>query len=280
MTGLALPLGLMLAIGILLTLDGFSNGSTEDRPQQSHFAIDGRRVAMATAAGSGMLLLTRWPVAAIAAGAFGWFAPQVFGGKAEREAVTGRTEAIATWAEMLRDTIGAAHGIEAAIAATAHVSPPPIRQEVALLAKRIEHEPLDHALAELADDLAHPIADLIVSALAASASHSTRELANLLSTLAGSARDEASMQLRVEATRARMRTAVRVITAVTALTALMLIVLNPTYVDVYATPVGQLVLVFIFGCWGAALWWLGNMSRFQTPDRFLVSPTHQAEARR
>ena len=39
----------------------------------------------------------------------------LFGGRAAREAGVARTEAIATWTEMLRDTIGAAHGLEAAI---------------------------------------------------------------------------------------------------------------------------------------------------------------------
>ena len=50
------------------------------------------------------------------------------------------------------------------------------------------------------------------------------------------------MQLRVEAARARMRTAVRVITGCTLLTAVGLVVLNPTYVDVYSTRSARRVL--------------------------------------
>ncbi len=190
-----------------------------------------------------------------------------------------RTEAIATWTEMLRDTINAAHGIEAAIAATAAVSPAPIRAEIQQLARRIEHDPLPESLGDLADDLAHPIADLVVAALSAAATHSTRDVADLLGTLAAAARDEASMQLRIEATRARMRTAVRVITGVTVATALALILLNPVYVDVYGTIAGQVMLVFIFSCWGVALWWLGQMSQFRSPERFLF-PSTEIEASR
>ena len=76
-----------------------------------------------------------------------------------------RTEAIATWTEMLRDTIAAAHGLEAAIAATSPVAPGPIHDEIGALAARLQHTSLDTGLRGLADDLAHPIADLVVAAL-------------------------------------------------------------------------------------------------------------------
>jgi len=79
------------------------------------------------------------------------------------------------------------------------------------------------------------------------------------------------MQLRVEAGRARMRTAVRVITAVTVLTVVGLTLLNPRYVRGYGTPVGQVVLALIAMVWGGSLWWLQTMARFRSPERFLLS---------
>jgi Flp pilus assembly protein TadB len=123
----------------------------------------------------------------------------------------------------------------------------------------------------LAEDLAHPIADLVVAALTVAANGSTRDLAELLGTLAESARDEAGMQLRVEAARARMRTAVRVITGCTVATAAGLVILNPTYVDVYSSGLGQVTLALIAICWGMALWWLAQMSEFRSPERFLIA---------
>jgi tight adherence protein B len=270
MTLLGIVLGLGLAAGALLVIDGLLPTAPPKSKRSKPMRLDHRRLAVAAGAGAMALAITRWPVAAVASAALAWFAPQLLGGKTVRDAAMARTEAIATWTEMLRDTISAAHGIEAAINATAPVSPLPVQAEVRQLARRLEHEPLPDALSELADDLAHPIADLVVAALTAAATHSTRELADLLSTLANAARDEASMQLRVEATRARMRTAVRVITAVTLATALALIVLNPSYVEVYSSAAGQAMLVFIFGCWGTALWWLGQMSQFRSPERFLL----------
>ena len=181
-----------------------------------------------------------------------------------------RTEAIATWTEMLRDTIASAHGLEAAIDATAPISPEPIRPAIVSLSIALEREPLTVALADLAAELAHPIADLVVAALTVAADGSVRELSDLLGTLADSARDEAAMQLRVEAARARVRTAVRVITGCTVAAALGLILFSPDYVQVYGSAIGQLTLVFIAACWGVALWWLAQMSEFRAPERFLV----------
>jgi len=217
------------------------------------------------------LVLTRWPVAGIAGAILGWASPDLYGGTKQRQAGISRTEAIATWTEMLRDTIGAAHGLESAITATAATTPEPIRAEVQAMSADLQREPITIALQRFATRLAHPISDLVVAALATAANGSVRDLAELLGTLAGSARDEASMQLRVEAGRARMRTAVRVITAVTVLTVVGLTLLNPRYVRGYGTPVGQVVLALIAMVWGSSLWWLQTMARFRSPERFLLS---------
>ena len=50
-----------------------------------------------------------------------------------------------------------------------------------------------------------------------------------------------------------------------------LVVLNRSYVQVYATVTGQVVLVAIAAAWGTALWWLASMSRFRQPERFLIA---------
>ena len=84
------------------------------------------------------------------------------------------------------------------------------------------------------------------------------------------------MRLRVDAARARLRTAVRVIAAVTAVTALGLILLNRPYLDVYGAPIGQLVLAAVVATWAGALWWLQRMSHFLSPDRFLA-PTGEPQ---
>jgi hypothetical protein len=229
------------------------------------------RAVRAAAGAVGLLVLSRWPTAAVAGGLLGWFAPELFASRSSRDEALARTEAIASWTEMLRDTISSAHGLEAAITTTAPVAPAAIRPEVQQLSRSLKHTPLSTALRRLAADLAHPISDLVVASLTVAANGAVRDLAELLGLLADSARDEAAMQMRVEASRARMRTAVRVISTVTVVTAVGLVALNRSYVEVYATLTGQIVLAGIAAAWGAALWWLASMSRFRQPERFLIA---------
>ena len=273
MTALVALLGLAFAAGLLLVGSGLRPSlASAERDVRASISPDvRRRVGRAVLVALPALVLTRWPVAALACGALGWFSPDLLGGRRAREAGVARTEAIASWTEMLRDTIAAAHGLEAAITATAAVAPEPIRAEVQALAVAVERESLPQSLQRLAEDLAHPIADLVVSALTVAANGSTRQLADLLGTLAAAARDEAAMQLRVEAARARMRSAVQVITGCTLATAVGLMVLNRSYVRGYASPVGQCILAGIAVCWGLALWWLARMSQFRSPERFLIA---------
>ncbi len=229
------------------------------------------RAVRATLGAVAVFAVSRWATAAIAGGLLGWFAPELFASRSSRDAALARTEAIASWTEMLRDTIASAHGLEAAIATTAPVAPEAIRPEVEQLARSLKHMSLTEALRRLAVDLAHPISDLVVASLTVAANGAVRDLAELLGMLADSARDEAAMQMRVEASRARMRTAVRVISGVTVVTALGLVVLNRSYVEVYSTVAGQVVLASIAAAWGVALWWLASMSRFRQPERFLIA---------
>jgi len=84
------------------------------------------------------------------------------------------------------------------------------------------------------------------------------------------------MRLRVEAARARLRTAVRVISSCTLLMAAGLIVLNPGYLEVYDSALGQVVLAVVVALWATGLWWLTKMGRFIAPERFLAVESERA----
>jgi hypothetical protein len=279
MSALVVAAVLGFGAGLWLIVTGWSprpsfdaaESTPSNRSGVTSSAITKERAVRAAVGAAFVFAVSRWPAAAVAGGLLGWFAPELFASRSSRDASLARTEAIASWTEMLRDTIASAHGLEAAIATTAPVAPDAIRPEVEQLARSLKHTSLPQALQRFAVDVAHPISDLVVASLTVAANGAVRDLAELLGMLADSARDEAAMQLRVEASRARMRTAVRVISGVTVVTALGLVVLNRTYVEVYATVTGQVVLVVIAAAWGAALWWLASMSRFQQPERFLIA---------
>jgi tight adherence protein B len=229
------------------------------------------RLALGVGTGLTVGLLTRWPVAALLAAALGFAGPGLVGGAAARRAAIARTEAIAAWTEMLRDTMAAAAGIEQAIMVTAPVAPAPIRAEVATLATRLERERLVPALRDFAQALADPTGDLVVSALVLASERQARRLGDLLGTLAGAAREHANMALRVEAGRARTRTAVRVITATTLAFALGLVAFNRGYLDPYDSVLGQVVLGLVGACFAGAFWWLATMAKVAAPERFLAS---------
>lgn len=269
MTALVAVLAALAVGGAYLLATGFASESSRAPRRAVDVELRTRAVGAVVAALAGGLL-TRWPLAMLGCGALAWFARDLFGAHSVREAETTRTEAIASWTEMLRDTIAGAHGLEEAIASTAGVAPVPIRAEVVSLAVRLDREPLGDALAVFADDLDHPIGDLVVASLGLSARGAVGDLVELLGTLAVAARDEAGMRLRVEAARSRLRTAVRVISACTLLMAVGLVVLNPSYLEVYDSALGQVVLAVVVGLWATGLWWLTKMGRFIAPERFLA----------
>lgn len=274
---LAALAGVLGGAGALLILEGLRHEGDRHQGRSWRLAsLDGRRMWRAAGLGLAGLAVTRWPVAAVALCGAGWFWDELFGSRRTRQDAIARTEAIAAWTEMLRDTMAGAHGLEEALVTTAVVSPGPIRSEVTELATRIEHHPLHEALCVFAEDLDHPTGDLVVTALKIADRGAVGDLNELLGTLAVAARDEAAMRLRVEAARARLRMAVRVIGAVTGATILGLVVLNRSYLEAYSAPAGQAVIGAVTAMWSAGLWWLARLSRFTGPERFFGPTMEQA----
>lgn len=226
------------------------------------------RLGGAAAAGVVALVVTGWLVAAALAAAAAMAGPRVLGGRASREASIARTEAIAAWTEMVRDTIAAASGLEEAILATAPVAPATIRPEVTVLVRRLEHQSLPDALAAFGDDVAHPSADLVVAALTIAARMEASDLTGLLSRLAEAIRGEARMRIRVEVGRTRVRTATKVIAGVVGATIILLTVLNRSYLAAYDSPGGQVVLLVVGAIFALGGWLLVHMSELDMPARF------------
>ncbi len=213
-------------------------------------------------------ITTRWPVAAAAGATLGWYLPEVLGSRAESQADLDRTEGIAGWTELLRDTLLGPTGLEGAIEATAHLAPEAVRTPVMALAARLRTQRPTQALGSFADELDHPLGDQVVAALALSYECPSSELSGLLSTLADTARAEAGMRQRVDTARARMRTAVRVILLAMGVTAIGLALLARSTLGVYSSPGGQAVLALIVAMWGWGLAWLARLSRLEGPARF------------
>lgn len=223
----------------------------------------------AVLAGLVVVVVTGWPVAAVLAGLATVAAPRVLGGGRDRKGQVARTEAIAAWAESVRDTMAATAGLEEAIAATAVAPPEPIRREVRRLGERLRHQRLTEALAAFGQELHHPSADLVVAALTIAARMEAADLTGLLSRLAVSIRDDATMRVKIEVSRSRLRTSAKIIAGSVAATIAMLLLLNRAYLDAYDTAVGQLVLVVVGAIFTGGGWLLARMSAIDLPDRFI-----------
>jgi Flp pilus assembly protein TadB len=275
-------LGILMAAGVLLAVSGAVKRVPLPASQVRTKSISNAtrlRIYSAFAAGFIVLLITRWPVMAFGAMFVGWFRAELFGGKKERMYEIERTEAIASWVEMLRDTLSAAHGLEAAISTTAANAPAAIRPEVQELAIRLQRESLENALVDFGSALAHPIGDLIVTALTLAAGGAARDLNELLGTLAESARDEATIRLKIDASRARARSSVRIITGFTGIMALGFPLLSAEFLEPYNSVQGQLVLGVIVAIWGGSFVIIRRMSEIKMPGRFLESASTRAEVR-
>ena len=234
--------------------------------------LERANLRLALSAGAAVVVgaATGWPVGAVLAALAGWGAPGLLGGTRRQQAAVGRIEAVAGWAEMLRDTMAGSAGLEQAVIATAPLAPLPIRAEVATLAVRLEGERLAPALRAFADEVADPTCDLVVAALVLAAEHQAQRLGELLGSLAAAARDQATMRLRVEAGRARTRTSVKVIVGATGTLVAGLALFNRGYLAPYDTATGQLVLVLVGGVFAVAFTWLARMTRPVVVDRFLT----------
>ncbi|MCC8245034.1 type II secretion system F family protein [Saccharothrix sp. NEAU-S10] len=273
-------LGAGTGIGLLLMLLG-RHSTDPHRPLRGRIRVTGRQrtpqlaVAVAVAVVTG--LLTGWPVGAVLAGLACRALPRVLGRDPEQARRVARIEAVATWTEMLRDTLSAAAGLEQAILATAPLAPAAIRGDVGDLAADIGNgERLAPALRRLGERLDDPVGDLVVAALLLAAEQQTRRLTELLGSLADAARGQASMRMRVEAGRARTRTSVRVIVGTTLTFAAAVVLLNRDYTAAYDNTTGQIMLLGIGTLFTAGFGWLARIARVRQPDRFLATPDTQA----
>ncbi|MBB5801294.1 Flp pilus assembly protein TadB [Saccharothrix ecbatanensis] len=272
-----------VGMGVVLIgtgLRGQNTGPTPSRIRmwlaQNHDRKQIARLAGAAVVGLAAGFCTGWVVGAVLTALAVVGLPRVLGSDVDHKRNLERIEAIAGWTEMLRDTLAAAAGLEQAILATAPVSPAAIRDEITDLAVRLERgERLAPSLRTLADRLRDPTADLVISALVLASEHQARQLADLLGELAGEAREQAFMRMRIEAGRMRTRTNVRVIVITTLAFAAGLVLLNRGYLAPYDRAFGQVVLLVVGTSFAVAFTWLATIARIRGTERFLTDLTRE-----
>ncbi len=229
---------------ILKRRERFDGGNIHAASQDPHVETRRRigKLAAPTAFGLLCILITRWPVAgalgALAAATLPNSLRKVLPGDASR-----RSEAVATWTELIRDSLAASAGLAQAIVVTAPSAPLPIRPEARALATRLTNGvSLESALRSFAHEVDDPAAEFLVCALLLAATSRAQRLVEVLGALADSIRDDVSMHLRVDASRASARSSVRTIVIFSLVFAFTLAVVAHSYLSPFGTLAGQLVL--------------------------------------
>jgi Flp pilus assembly protein TadB len=232
----------------------------------------GARLAVVGLVGVVAGALTGWPVGGLLAAVASAGLPALWR-QLRSGPVAERAEAVASWCEMLRDTLQASAGLVQAIVVTAPMAPAAIRPAVGMLADRlVSGVPADEALHALAEDIADPTADMVVCALVLATSARAQRVGDLLGALAASARDRVAAELRVHTARASTRSGVRLIAGFSCAFAVVMVLVAHAYLAPFGTATGQLVLAIVGLVDVGGLWLLGRMARPDPPARILLAP--------
>ncbi len=265
--------GIIAAAGVWIAITGFRGVAVKETRIARSLRWEDvwwRAVIVLVAFVAGWVL-TGWPAAGGVAAGCATVMPLLSGTRRNRQRIEARSDAVASWAEMLRDTISSHAGLREAIAVTARVAPVPIRAEVQSLAVRAERESLPGALRRFADEVGDPVADLVVASLVIAAERQAQRLAELLSEIAKSAREHAAMRSRVETGRARTYASSRALVAITLGLAVVLMLFSPQFMKPYDTFTGQVVMLAIGALFVGALWSLVQLGRPAAAPRLLAA---------
>lgn len=272
--GPALLCGLTFGLGVVGIVTSWQRQEHESlAPLLSRHRAAARIRAprLALAGGSGMVavLVTGWPVAVLLVGAAVYGVPELLGRTAGSVSIS-KIEAIATWTEMLQGTLAASAGLTQAIVATSVLSPAVIRDPTVRLSARLRSgmHPRD-ALIQYADELDDPCADRVVCALVLAASARAQRLGELLSALADSTRDEVALRLRIETSRASVRSSVRTVLVFSIVFAGGLTLLGHQYLAPFGTMTGQVVLLLVGALYAIGLTLMVMLARPPAPTRLI-----------
>ncbi|HWL44321.1 MAG TPA: type II secretion system F family protein [Ilumatobacter sp.] len=264
--------GVIAAAGILVAARGWVG--VPDRPTTPIPDIDpatvAKRVGPALLAGLVVWGVSGWPAAGLAIAAITLMVPLFFDAARRRRELVERADALAAWADMLRDTIVAHAGLQQAIVSTAEVAPSAIRAQVRTLAVRSGRMSLSDALRRFAGEMADPVADKIVAAIVIADAHQAQNLPHLLGEIAETTRQQASMRQRVETSRAKTYASSRAMVIITGAMVVVLAAGSPAFMAPYDTGWGQLVLALAGALFAGAVWGLIQLSRPVPEPRVLA----------
>ena len=232
------------------------------------------RQLILAAVGVGVVVgvVTRWPVAGLAAAVATGGIPRLLTSRQTRHQLD-RLEALEAWTRRLADLLGSgAGGLEQAITASVRTCPAPLTVEVQALARRLRQIGPEAALRAFADDLAglgSPAGDIVAAALILRVRRGGRGLRPVLEALASDVADLVRARRAVEADRAKPRSNVRVLIGLTAVVLAVTMVFARDYLSPFTSAAGQLVLAVIAVLFGLGMWLMSRITRLPEAVRIL-----------
>ena len=187
-----------------------------------------------------------------------------------------RLEGIAKWLEDLRDTLrGSSIGAEDALEQVALRPPDALAAPMhRFVLRRRQGFRTEEALADLADDLAHPTADAAIAAicLVVGGTAGAGRLHGTVQALAAAARDEVTARERIDRTRAVYHGSMKRLVVIGVVLVGYLRFAAGDLLQPYDTPVGQVVLLLPLGMWVGCVLWLRSLCRYDMPRRYRIVP--------
>lgn len=272
---LAALAGGLVAVGLVVLVAEFTRRTPPPGTPPPAAAIRGRlteagrrKILLGVVAGLAMLAVTRWPVAALAAGLGAAFVPTLTSTKTARQR-TARLEGLEQWTRRVSDMLTASRGLEDALEVSARTAPAAIAPQVTALARRLSARAgTQEALRVFAQEIDDPAGDRIVAALLIATSQRGGGVQGVLSTLAEQLARDVAARREIEASRAEHRTTLRWIVAFIAGFTLFAI-FNRSYSAPYGTLTGEAVLGAVAILYAAGLTWLYRLGQIPAPGRFL-----------
>ena len=256
-----LVLSLTLGLGVLLVyLSATSGGAAESAPGESltsrldaflaEAGVEGvsTRDFLLLSAGAGaaaavaVQLALGWPVVTAAAFIVGLALP-VWYFRQRREARRDVIQAaLAEAVDALRSAVRAGMSVEEGLASLARSGPEPLRPALGELVRDLRLSGLEEAVQRTQDRLADPVFDTVAAALVMSHRVGGRNLTVVLEGLGRSVRQAVQVQREVRAQQAKNVLSARIIAALPVVLILAIRGINPSYLDVFSSPVGQALL--------------------------------------
>lgn len=248
-------------------------------PRRSHLTRPQRKqlqlIAIGLVIGLLLWILTGYIAAVIAAPILALLAPQLIPRSTEKSTIA-RLTAMEEWTRSLVGLLGATASIEQAIIASRSSAPKALKEEIGMLAARLQSGiPIEQALGQFGDDLDDTTGDLLTGSLILGTRRRGSGLARLLEGTAETIADDVAARRQIEADRAKPRANARFITVIAVVVIAVEFLFNPAYVEPYRTGVGQIILIALVALFLAALWWMNIVARDPKGQR-LLRPTGDA----